>query len=59
MLAGLPGAAEVAIVGMPDDTWGEVVCAVVVADGRARRPPWRPPGSGAPASSPPSNIRAR
>jgi acyl-CoA synthetase (AMP-forming)/AMP-acid ligase II len=31
-LSGLPGAAEIAIVGLPDDTWGEVVCAVVVAD---------------------------
>ena len=31
-LQGLPGASEIAIVGLPDDTWGEVVCAVVVAD---------------------------
>ncbi|MCW2547712.1 MAG: hypothetical protein JWN96_2172 [Mycobacterium sp.] len=31
-LAGLPGAAEVAIVGVPDDTWGEIVCAVIVAE---------------------------
>ncbi len=31
VLSGLPGAAEVAIVGLPDTTWGEIVCAVVVA----------------------------
>ncbi|HEX4018458.1 MAG TPA: class I adenylate-forming enzyme family protein [Frankiaceae bacterium] len=31
VLAGLPGAAEIAVVGLPDATWGEVVCAVVVA----------------------------
>jgi acyl-CoA synthetase (AMP-forming)/AMP-acid ligase II len=37
-LAGLPGAAEVAIVGIPDDTWGEVVCAVVVAEAAASPP---------------------
>jgi fatty-acyl-CoA synthase len=37
-LAGLPGAAEVAIVGVPDDTWGEIVCAVVVPDFRAAPP---------------------
>ena len=29
-LAGYPGVAEVAIVGIPDPQWGEVVCAVVV-----------------------------
>ena len=29
-LAGYPGLAEVAIVGIPDPQWGEVVCAVVV-----------------------------
>ncbi len=29
-LAGYPGIAEVAIVGIPDPQWGEVVCAVVV-----------------------------
>jgi fatty-acyl-CoA synthase len=32
VLAGLPGAAEVAIVGLPDETWGEIVCAVVIPD---------------------------
>ena len=31
-LKGLPGAAEVAIVGLPDPTWGEIVCAVVIPD---------------------------
>jgi fatty-acyl-CoA synthase len=31
-LQGLPGAAEIAVVGLPDDTWGEIVCAVVVTD---------------------------
>jgi acyl-CoA synthetase (AMP-forming)/AMP-acid ligase II len=29
-LAGYPGVAELAIVGLPDPQWGEVVCAVVV-----------------------------
>jgi acyl-CoA synthetase (AMP-forming)/AMP-acid ligase II len=38
VLAGLPGAAEVAIVGLPDETWGEIVCAVVVPDGGAGSP---------------------
>ena len=35
-LAGYPGIAEVAIVGIPDPQWGEVVCAVVVL-ARGRR----------------------
>ena len=31
VLAGCPGIAEVAVVGIPDANWGEVVCAAVVA----------------------------
>ncbi len=39
-LADFPGAAEVAVVGIPDDRWGEVVCAVfVLASGVARPTP--------------------
>ena len=39
-LADFPGAAEVAVVGIPDDRWGEVVCAVfVLAPGVARPTP--------------------
>jgi acyl-CoA synthetase (AMP-forming)/AMP-acid ligase II len=35
-LTGYPGVVEVAVVGLPDPDWGEVVCAVVVlADGAA------------------------
>ena len=37
-LQGLPGAAEIAIVGLPDDTWGEIVCAAVVAEAGAEPP---------------------
>jgi acyl-CoA synthetase (AMP-forming)/AMP-acid ligase II len=37
-LQGLPGAAEIAIVGLPDDTWGEIVCAAVVAEEGAEPP---------------------
>ena len=35
-LAGYPGIADLAVVGIPDAQWGEVVCAVVVlGDGAA------------------------
>jgi acyl-CoA synthetase (AMP-forming)/AMP-acid ligase II len=37
-LQGLPGAAEIAIVGLPDDTWGEIVCAAVVVATDAEPP---------------------
>jgi acyl-CoA synthetase (AMP-forming)/AMP-acid ligase II len=33
VLAEHPTLADVAVVGLPDDRWGELVCAVVVADG--------------------------
>jgi acyl-CoA synthetase (AMP-forming)/AMP-acid ligase II len=37
-LAGLAGVAELAVIGMPDDTWGEVVCLVVVPHPEAAVP---------------------
>jgi fatty-acyl-CoA synthase len=37
-LAGFPGLAELAIVGIPDPQWGEVVCAVVVLNEGAVAP---------------------
>jgi fatty-acyl-CoA synthase len=37
-LQGLPGAAEIAIVGLPDNTWGEIVCAAVVAEAGSEPP---------------------
>lgn len=33
VVLGAAGVAECVVVGVPDDTWGEAVCAVVVADG--------------------------
>jgi fatty-acyl-CoA synthase len=38
VLAGYPGLAELAIVGLPDPQWGEVVCAVVVLNEGAAVP---------------------
>ena len=37
-LQGLPGVREVAVVGLPDDSWGEIVCAVVVLHPGAAAP---------------------
>jgi acyl-CoA synthetase (AMP-forming)/AMP-acid ligase II len=37
-LAGCPGIADLAVVGIPDLTWGEIVCAVVVAEPGAPPP---------------------
>ena len=37
-MAGLAGVADVAVVGIPDGTWGEIVCAVVVPDGGGAAP---------------------
>jgi len=31
-IIGIPGVSEVAVIGMPDEKWGEIACAVVVAD---------------------------
>ncbi len=32
VIIGMPGVSEVAVIGLPDDKWGEIVCAIVVAD---------------------------
>ncbi|HEV2368842.1 MAG TPA: AMP-binding protein, partial [Acidimicrobiales bacterium] len=37
-LADYPGLVEVAVIGIPDDTWGEIVCAAVVMDRGAEAP---------------------
>lgn len=37
-LSGLAGVTDLAVVGVPDETWGEVVCAVIVPAGGATAP---------------------
>lgn len=32
IVGSIPGVSEVAVIGMPDEKWGEIVCAIVVAD---------------------------
>ena len=32
VLIGIPGVSAVAVIGMPDEKWGEIACAIVVAD---------------------------
>jgi O-succinylbenzoate-CoA ligase len=32
VIIGLPGVGEVAVIGLPDEKWGEVACAIVVGD---------------------------
>jgi acyl-CoA synthetase (AMP-forming)/AMP-acid ligase II len=32
VIIGIPGVAEVAVIGLPDEKWGEIVCAIAVAD---------------------------
>ena len=31
-MIGIPGVSEVAVIGLSDEKWGEIVCAIVVAD---------------------------
>ncbi|MBM7519346.1 class I adenylate-forming enzyme family protein [Nocardioides nitrophenolicus] len=38
-LRGLPGCADYAVVGVPDDRWGEVICLAVLAGGDGAPPP--------------------
>ena len=37
-LRDLPGVGDVAVIGLPDDQWGEIVCAVLVMNGDAPAP---------------------
>jgi len=32
VIIGMPGVGEVAVIGLPDEKWGEIVCAIVVGD---------------------------
>jgi acyl-CoA synthetase (AMP-forming)/AMP-acid ligase II len=32
VIVGIPGVSEVAVIGLPDEKWGEIACAIVVAD---------------------------
>jgi len=32
VIIGIPGVGEVAVIGLPDEKWGEIACAIVVAD---------------------------
>jgi acyl-CoA synthetase (AMP-forming)/AMP-acid ligase II len=34
VVIGIPGVSEVAVIGLPDEKWGEVACAIVVGDHR-------------------------
>ena len=58
VLAAVDGIAEVAVFGLPDDQWGQKVCAAYVADGRTRlvaprRPCGPPPRPASPRTSGP------
>ena len=54
-----PDVAEVAVIGIPDEKWGELVTALVVTDARLRRSP-RPTSSPGPSrSSPATSARRR